>query len=76
MGPSLAGESWAGGALAHQAVSGPIRHLREVEHGWSRFPCPATTSKAPVHREQEAEQTRVGARERAEIRENEQASIK
>ena len=57
MGPSLAGESWAGGALAHKAFSGPIRLLPEVEHVWSRFPGPATTSKAPVHREQEAAQT-------------------
>ena len=57
MGPSLAGESWAGGALAHKAYSGPIHLLPEVEHVWSRFPGPATTSKAPVHREQEAAQT-------------------
>ena len=57
MGPSLAGESWAGGALAHKDFSGPIRLLPEVEHVWSRFPGPATTSKAPVHREQEATQT-------------------
>ena len=57
MGPSLAGERWAGGASAHKAFSGPIRLLPEVEHVWSRFPDPATTSKAPVHREQEAAQT-------------------
>ena len=60
MGPSLAGESWAGGALAHKAFSGPIRLLPEVEHVWSRFPGPATTSKAPVHREQEAAQNLFG----------------
>ena len=59
MGPSLAGESWAGGALAHKPYSGPIHLLPEVEHLWSRFPGPATTSKAPVHREQEAAQTIV-----------------
>ena len=58
--PSLAGESWAGGALAHKAFSGPIRLLPEVEHIWSRFPGPATTSKVPVHREQEAAQTLLG----------------
>ena len=57
MGPSLAGERWAGGASAHKAYSGPIHLLAEVEHVWSRFPGPATTSKAPVHREQEAAQT-------------------
>ena len=48
---------WGGGASAHKAFSGPIRLLPEVEHVWSRFPGPATTSKAPVHREQEAAQT-------------------
>ena len=48
---------WGGGASAHKAFSGPIRLLPEVEHVWSRFPAPATTSKAPVHREQEAAQT-------------------
>ena len=57
MGPSLAGESWAGGALAHKAFSGPIRLLPEVEHVWSWFPALAMTCKAPVHREQEAAQT-------------------
>ena len=45
------------GASAHKAFSGPIRLLPEVEHVWSRFPGPANTSKAPVHREQEAAQT-------------------
>ena len=48
---------WGGGASAHKAYSGPIHLLSEVEHVWSRFPGPATTSKAPVHREQEAAQT-------------------
>ena len=43
--------------MAHKAYSGPIHLLPEVEHIWSRFPGPATTSKAPVHREQEAAQT-------------------
>ena len=57
MGPSLAGESWADGALAHKAFSGPIRLLPEVEHLWSWFPALAMTCKAPVHREQEAAQT-------------------
>ena len=59
MGPSLAGESWAGVALAHKAFSGPIRLLPEVELVWSRFPGPATTSNAPVHREQEKAQTHL-----------------
>ena len=57
MGPSLAGESWAGGALAHKAFSGPIRLLPEVEHVWSWFPALAMTCKAPVHTEQEEAQT-------------------
>ena len=57
MGPSLAGESWTGGALAHKAYSGPIRLLPKVEHVWSWFPALAMTCKAPVHREQEAAQT-------------------
>ena len=48
---------WDAGASAHKAFSGPIRLLPEVEHVWSRFPGPATTSKAPVHREKEAAQT-------------------
>ena len=57
LGGSLpAGESWAGGALAHKAFSGPIRLLPKGEQVWSRFPAPATTIKAPVHREQEAAQ--------------------
>ena len=47
---------WVAGASAHKAFSGPIRLLREGEHIWSRFPAPETTSKAPVHREQEAAQ--------------------
>ena len=54
--PSLAGGIWGVGASAHKAFSGPFRLLPEVEHGWSRFPGPATTSKAPVHTEQEAAQ--------------------
>ena len=53
MGPSLAGESWAGGALAHKAFSGPIRLLPEVEHVWSRFPSIAMTCKPPVYTEQQ-----------------------
>ena len=57
MGPSLDFRMWGAGASAHKAFSGPIRLLPEVEHVWSRFPGPATTSKAPVHREQEAAQT-------------------
>ena len=48
---------WGGGASANKAYSGPIRLLPEVEHVWSRFPGPANTRKAPVHREQEAAQT-------------------
>ena len=57
MGPSLAGEMWGGGATAHKAFSGHIGLLPEVEHVRSCFPAPATTSKAPVHREQEEAQT-------------------
>ena len=57
MGLSLAGERWAGGASAHKDFSGPIRLLLKGEHVWSRFPGPATTSKAPVYREQEEAQT-------------------
>ena len=57
MGPSLARESWGAGASAHKAFSGPIRLLPEVEHVRSCFSAPATTSKTPVHREQEEAQT-------------------
>ena len=57
MGPSLAGERWAGGASAHKAFSGPIGLLPEVEHVWSWFPALARTSKALVHREQEEAET-------------------
>ena len=42
--------------MAHKAYSGPIRLLPEVGHVWSRFPALAMTCKAPVHREQEADQ--------------------
>ena len=59
MGPSVAGERWAGGASAHKAFSGPICLLPEVEHIWSWFPALAMTCKAPVHREQEAAQTLI-----------------
>ena len=52
--PSIAGGMWGAGASAHKAFSGPISLLPEVENVWSWFPAPATTSKAPVHREQEA----------------------
>ena len=57
MGPSLAGESWAGGDFAHKAFSGPIRFLPEEEHVWSRFPGLGMTCKALVHREQEEAET-------------------
>ena len=57
MGPSLAGESWAGGARAHKAFSGPIRLLPEVAYVWSWFSVLAMTCKAPVGREQEETQT-------------------
>ena len=57
MGLSLGGENWAGVASAHQAFSGPIRSLPKREHVWSWFAAPATTSKAPEPREQEAAQT-------------------
>ena len=57
MGPSLAGESWAGGALAHKAFSGPIRFLPEVEHVWSWFPAIVMTCKPPVYTEQQEAQT-------------------
>ena len=53
MGPSLAGESWAGGALAHKAFSGPIRLLPEVEHVWSWFPAIGMTCIPPVYTEQQ-----------------------
>ena len=53
MGRSLAGESWAGGALAHKAFSGPIRLLPEVEHVCSWFPAIAMTCKTPVYTEQQ-----------------------
>ena len=48
---------WGSGASAHKAFSGPNHLLRKGEHVWSWFPAPATISKAPVHREQEAAQT-------------------
>ena len=57
MGPSLAGESWDGGATAHKAFLGSIRLLPDVEHVWSSFPALATISKAPVLRGQKAAQT-------------------
>ena len=57
MGLSLAGERWGPGASAQKAFSGPIRLLPKGEHGWSRFPAPATTSKAQLPKEQEASQT-------------------
>ena len=57
MGPSLAGESWAGGALAHKAFSGPIRLLPEVEHVWSWLPAIAMTCKPPGYTEQQEAQT-------------------
>jgi len=53
---------WGAGASAHKAFSGPIRLLHKGEHVWSWFPAPATTSTAPVHREQEAAQTLLGPR--------------
>ena len=56
---SVDGKMSAGGASAHKAFSGPIRLLPEVEHVWSWFPAPATTGKAPVHREQEEAQTHL-----------------
>ena len=40
-----------------QGLLGPIRLLPKGEHVRIRFPGPATTIKAPVHREQEAAQT-------------------
>ena len=57
MGPSLAGEGWGAAASAQKAFSDPIRLLPEGQHVWSWFAAPAPTSKAPVHREQEAAQT-------------------
>ena len=60
--PSLAGGKWSSGASAHKAFSGPICLLPEVEHVWSWYPSPATTSTAPVPREQEAPQTLLGPR--------------
>ena len=55
------------GASAHKAFSGPIRLLPEVEHVWSWFPAPATTSTAPVPREQEAGETLLGPRASTDI---------
>ena len=48
---------WGVGANAHKAFSGPVVLLPEVEHVWSWFPAPATTSTAPVPREEEGAQT-------------------
>ena len=48
---------WGSGASAQKAFSVPIRLLRKGEHVWNRFTAPSTTSKAPVHTEQEAAQT-------------------
>ena len=53
MGPSLAGERWAGGALAHKAFSGPNRLLPEVEHVGSCLPAIVMTCKPPVYTEQQ-----------------------
>ena len=55
--PSLPGGMWSSGAIAQKAFSGPIRLLPKGEHVWSTSPAEATTSKAPVHREQEEAQT-------------------
>ena len=57
MGPSVAGERWAGGASAHKAFSVPTRLLPELDHVWSWFPALAMPCKEPVHREQEEAQT-------------------
>ena len=55
--PSIAGERWAGVATVQKAFLGPNSFLPKGEHVWSRFPAEATTSRAPVHREQEAAKT-------------------
>ena len=60
--PSLAGGILGPGASAHKAFSGPNRLLPKREHVWSRYPAPATTSTAPVPREQEATQALHGPR--------------
>ena len=57
MGPPVPGGMWGSGASAPKAFSGPIRLLPEVEHVWSWFPAPATTSKAPVQKQPDAAQT-------------------
>ena len=62
MGPSLAGRMWGSGASAYKAFTGPIRLLPKGEHVWSWFTVPATTSTAPVPREQEAAQTLLDSR--------------
>ena len=62
MGPSLAGEGWDAGASAHKAFSGPIHLPLKREHVWRCFPSPQTTSRAPVHREQDAAQSLLGPR--------------
>ena len=46
-------QSWAGGALAHKAFSGPIRLLPEVEHVWIWLHSIAMTFKPPVYTEQQ-----------------------
>ena len=56
------------GASAHKAFSGLIRLLPEVEHVWSWFPAPVSTSRAPVPREKEAAQTLLGLRPSADLR--------
>ena len=75
MGRSLAGEGWGAGASAHKAFSVPICLLPEVEHVWSWFPAPATTSTAPVHREQEAAQTLLGPRASIDLGEKTESTV-
>ena len=67
MGPSLAGNVWGPGASADKAFSGPIRLLPKGEHVLNWFPAPATSSTAPVPKEQEAAQHILGSRVRRDL---------
>ena len=48
---------WGVGSSAHNAFSGPIRLLPEVEHVWSWLPAIAMTCKPPVYTDQQEAQT-------------------
>jgi len=65
---------WGDGASAHKAFSGHIRLLHKGEHVWSWFPAPATTSTAPVQREQEARQILLGPRASIDLGEKQESA--